>query len=104
MAFSQRQRRIVLAVSLILTLAAVVWVSKDEDSTAPVAAVSKPTGKPERRDASEEGKKAGVPELRLELLKRQQMKSGGEEVFAGKSWYVPPPPPPPLLPPPPAAP
>lgn len=104
MAFSQRQRRIVLAVSLILTLAAVVWVGKDEDSVAPVAAVSKPAGKAERRDASEAGKKAGASELRLELLKRQPMKSGGEELFAGKSWYVLPPPPPPLPPPPPAAP
>jgi hypothetical protein len=104
MAFSQRQRRIVLAVSLILTLVAVVWVGKDEDSATPVAAVNKPTGKAERQDARKESRQASASELRLELLKRQPMKTGGEEMFAGKSWYVPPPPPPPLPPPPPAAP
>ena len=101
MAFSQRQRRIALATALVLTLAAVAWVGKDEDSVAPVAAVSKPTGKTERRDARKESKKASAPDLRPELLKRPPMKIGGEEMFVSKSWYVPPPPPPPAPPPPP---
>ena len=36
MAFSRWQRRIALATALILTLAAVAWVGKDENSVAPV--------------------------------------------------------------------
>jgi hypothetical protein len=104
MAFSLKKRRIVLVVALVMTLVAAGWVGKDEDSAAPVVAASRPAGKAERRDARTGGKKGGAPELQLELLNRQPMKTGSEEMFAGKSWYVPPPPPPPVPPPPPAPP
>lgn len=104
MALSRHKRQIALGVALILTLAAAGWVGRDENSTVPAVVESKPTGKPERRDARKENRKVAAPELRLELLNRQPMKMGGEEMFAGKSWYVPSPPPPPAPPTPPAPP
>lgn len=98
MKISGRQRRIILATALILTLV-VGWGGKVENSASAVAA-SQPAVRADRRESKDTRNTAvPVPGLRLELLSRQPMKIRSEEMFAGKSWYVPPPPPPPAPPP-----
>ena len=100
MAWSQRQRGIVLGGLLVATLAAVAWVSQE------------PAHEPLVVKASVQQKKtakAGVggTHLALEKLQRtraEEDKPAVDDVFQAKSWYVPPPPPKPVPPPPPAPP
>lgn len=106
MNISGQQRRIVLAASLILTLAAAGWIGDEENHAPVVVAASSHAAKPEHKEAWQHGSNAAISEteLRLELLNRRPMKIRRDEMFAGKSWYVPPPPPPPAPPPPPTPP
>jgi hypothetical protein len=100
MAWSPRQRGIVLGGLLAVTLAAVAWVSQQaEDEPVSVAAPVK------QKSAAKTA--AGGSHLALEKLQRTRTaedKPTVEDVFQAKSWYVPPPPPKPVPPPPPAPP
>lgn len=98
--WSGRQRGLVLGGLLVATLAAVAWVSQQEDEAVVEVVASK-------KEKSASQKTAGSSHLALEKLQRVRGQQDGtkvEDVFQAKSWYVPPPPPKPVPPPPPAPP
>lgn len=95
------RRTQVLIVALAGTLAAVAWVSgNDDEAGAPAARERTGAGRPHGET------KAGpaMPDLRLAALDRRGLDDMKTDLFASKSWYVPPPPPPPQPPPKPTAP
>jgi hypothetical protein len=92
------RRMLLWSVAVAATLAAVAWVSnQDEDIAAPVAArdLHGDGGRPAARPG-----KAGkeLPELSLAGLDARGLDEMKTDLFASKSWYVPPPPPPPPKP------
>lgn len=100
MAWSPRQRGIVLGALLIATLGAAVWLNQQTEDE-PVAAAAPAKQKSAAKLA------AGSAHIALEKLQRTRKgddKAATEDVFQAKSWYVPPPPPKPVPPPPPAPP
>ncbi|MBI5751138.1 MAG: hypothetical protein HZA59_03190 [Hydrogenophilales bacterium] len=99
-AWSGRQRGIVLGGLLTVTLTAVAWVSQQaEDAPLVVAAPMKQTSAAKTAaDASH------VALEKLQRVREGEDKPAVEDVFQAKSWYVPPPPPKPVPPPPPAPP
>ena len=99
MAWSPRQRGILLAGLLTATLAAVVWVGQQAEDEPVVAAVPMNQKTTTRIVES-------TPRLALDKLRARagEDKTAVEDVFAAKSWFVPPPPPKPVPPPPPAPP
>ena len=108
MAVSNKLRRILIAGSLVCTLAAVGWVNEqDQVATAQAdphasLAVSKPQPEPKMPDNRQPDSTGGL--IQLEKLKRLPPEAEAEDIFKRKSWYVPPPPPKPMPPPPPMAP
>ena len=101
MAWSSRQRGLLLGALLTATLAATVWVSQQAEDE--VVVVNAPI---KQKSAS----KKSLPtnsHIALEKLQRSRTeaeKPRVDDVFRSKSWYVPPPPPKPVPPPPPAPP
>ncbi len=108
MKMGSRQRWVILALLMGLTLAAVVWVGQDEDQ--PVAVQPKKNHVATKahgvRMAAVKKDEGSSNILNMEKLQRTPMAESDNELFAAKSWYVPPPPPPtkPISPPPPTAP
>ncbi|WP_026076188.1 hypothetical protein [Noviherbaspirillum massiliense] len=105
MALSKTQRWMVLVTALVLTLAAVRWVSADAESTdvievvAPAHASIAPANRQRAAQTSE-----APNDIQLERLRRRDTGSNVREIFTAKSWYVPPPPPKPAAELPPSAP
>lgn len=101
----QRDRWIVLAVALVLSLTAARW-SGSEDGVAPARAVVAAAPRVERAPAP-----AGVPDLDLDRLAARQPLAPADDPFLARSWQAmaeeearrnappPPPPPPPQAPP-----
>lgn len=98
MAITQKQRWVLLTGALVLTLAAVAWVSQTGQE--PVAQVELP--RPAARHAAP--RPGGQAAIRLDKLKRTPLEGEVADLFKSKTWYVPPPPPKPAPPPPPSAP
>ena len=109
MVISNKLRRLLIAGSLFITLAAVGWVN-EQDQMATAQANSKASQitpqpqspQPKTRDDRRMDLAGGV--IQLEKFKRTAPEAEAEDIFKGKSWYVPPPPPKPVPPPPPMAP
>ena len=101
MAWSSRQRGLLLGALLTATLAATVWVSQQaEDEVVVVNAPMKQKSAPKKTLPTDS-------HIALEKLQRSRTeaeKPRVDDVFQAKSWYVPPPPPKPVPPPPPAPP
>ena len=111
MAMKPRDRWIVLAVALVLTLAAVRWAgSQDREAVALSArAAAEPARRSEREPAGARGTER-LPGLDLERLAVRKQNAPAGDPFAARSWEAmaqeaarksarPPPPPPPLAPP-----
>ena len=101
MAWSSRQRGLLLGALLTATLAATVWVSQQAEDE--VVVVNAPI---KQKSAA---KKTLPTHSHIALEKLQRSRTEAEkprvdDVFQAKSWYVPPPPPKPVPPPPPAPP
>jgi hypothetical protein len=90
-----------LIVALAGTLAAVAWVSGNDDEVSAPATRDR-TGAVRTQGEAKAG--PGTPELRLAALETRGLDDMKTDLFASKSWYVPPPPPPPQPPPKPTAP
>ena len=101
MAWSSRQRGLLLGALLTATLAATVWVSQQtEEEVVVVNAPIKQTSASKKTSPTHS-------HIALEKLQRSRTepeKPRVDDVFQAKSWYVPPPPPKPVPPPPPAPP
>lgn len=102
MAVPKTTRWILIATALLLTLAAVFWVSNQEESTSAqnelmISAHTKTSSK-KHHDSVESTKM-----IQLDKLNRSSLDANADlnDIFKGKSWYVPPPPPKPQPPPPP---
>lgn len=102
----QTTRKTILALGLIISLAASVWVHRQENGAeddavaAPVERVA-----PTRTTANaEEPSDTGEVRLALDRLQRRDPSGTDIDPFRAKSWFVAPPPPPPAPPPKPTAP
>ena len=101
MAWSSRQRGLLLGALLTATLAATVWVSQQAEDEVVVA------NAPIKQKSASTKTLPTNSHIALEKLQRSRAeaeKPRVDDVFPAKSWYVPPPPPKPVPPPPPAPP
>lgn len=92
---SSRKRLLLLAVLLMLSVCAAIWVSNvHDDAPEVVTPVADKTAA--RREEAKIGPQAeGRTVLPLDKLQRVSMDVGEFNPFGAKSWYVPPPAPPP---------
>ena len=93
MAISEKQRRWLLGIALLLTLAATAAVSRDDDeASASVVAVAadRHAHRHETRAEDDNGVSSSV--LMLDRLKRPALPENDvKDMFKAKSWYTPPP-------------
>jgi len=90
MSITVKQRRSILGVALVLTLAAVAATEgKDEPDSAVVQPDTVKTRHPQQRRNADSELAGNVP---LAKLNRQPLPEDVKDMFAGKSWYVAPPP------------
>lgn len=104
MSIAWNRRRMALAAALSLTVAAVVWASREEQAAMPDALPKRAVTEPLAPAASI----GGLGFARLETLRRADDAAPSVNAFAARSFYVPPPkpkmaaappPPPPTAPP-----
>ncbi len=92
MGLSTKRRRLLLGAALLLTIAAVVSVSDQDNSDSPVVQADA-REHPRQRDPERLADAATVMDINLKNLKRPAMPDNVKDMFPAKSWYVPPPPP-----------
>lgn len=99
MSLSPRLRWTVLGAALCFSIVAAAWVGNKDRQTEPGSPVPDADRDPDREQALAP-KKTGDDHLALNLdkLNRAGMSDAGQNIFAGKSWYVPPVPPKPQPP------
>lgn len=94
MSLSPKLRWTVLGAALCFSIAAAAWVGNKEGQTEPGSSL---VDEDRNQDHGQvlAPKKTGDDRLVLNLhkLNRAGMSDAGQNIFAGKSWYVPPPPP-----------
>ena len=97
-----RLRRPLLALALLLTLAAVIWASRETpnvETTAPVAARRAPPASTKRPPPANADSTAAKNPALAEPRPRAASEGEITNLFAKHSWYVAPPPQPPTAPP-----
>lgn len=101
MALSQRQRWLILGGALLLTLAAVGWLSADGGSSPEVVEPAGPQEQGGRKPAVREslGEELAAPDA--DGLKRALPEGEARNIFGKQTWFVAPPPPAPSKPAPP---
>jgi hypothetical protein len=86
MAIPARQRWIIYAIALALTLAAVRWAGGQDGADAAAARQAEEAAKPARPASAPATATASVPELRLDLLGARKSPAPAGDPFQARSW------------------